>query len=200
MSLSFLLEMTDGLSNMWLLERYGGPWNCLPYNLANFQVEDQVEDLSSEGSEGEDEVAGEMPDPPEAKILAKVIKAIEGFESPKHKKLTLEPGSTEVVKKLKENLSGTEVLQWFDEGPHGESFLLAKKKAEEEVVEETRGQYEKDLGHLESAISRAKELAREWKREVKSMEPTGEECDAKKVFEEFAEMVVPKNLKFSKCD
>ena len=123
MSLSFLLEMTDGLSNMWLLERYGGPWNCLPYNLANFQVEDQVEDLSSEGSEGEDEVAREMPDPPEAKILAKVIKAIEGFASPKHKKLTLEPGSTEVVKKLKENLSGTEVLQWFDEGPRGESFL-----------------------------------------------------------------------------
>ena len=196
MSFYFLLEMTDGLSNMCLLESYGGPWNCLPYNLANFQVED----LSSEGSEGEDEEAGERPDPPEPKVLAKLNKAIESFGSTNNKKLTLEAGTTKVAKKLKESVSLTDGMRMFGEGPHGESFLLAKKKAEEEVVEETRGQYEKDLGHLESAISRAKELAREWKREVKSMEPTGEECDAKKVFEEFAEMVVPKNLKFSKCD
>jgi hypothetical protein len=181
---------------MWLLERYGGPWNCLPYNLANFQVED----LSSDGSEGEDEVAGETPDFPEAKILDRLNKAIEIFGSPKHKIMTLEAGSTEVAKKLKENLSGTEVLQWFEEGPTGESFLRAKKKAEEEVAEEKRSQYEMDLGQIEVAMKRAIELARKWKREVKSMEPTVKELDAQELFEEFSEMVVPKKLKFHKCD
>ena len=104
----------------------------------------------------------------------------------------------EVVKKLTENLSGTEVLQWFDEGPHGESFLRAKKKAEEEVAEEIRRQYEMDLGHLKSAMQRGIELARKWERAAKSMERIpGKGLDAEKLFTEFSKTVVPPTLKFS---
>ena len=143
----------------------------------------------------EDDEGEEMPALPDHGYVEKLLTTIVGIaklDAPMKGVGTARETATQLLK----SCGGPDLIKWWIEGPTGQSFILAKRKAEKKAAKEKMQNYREKLSKLQRAYKRGAEIAGQWLQKADHYKPANEDNESE-VFALLKELALPnKNVSF----